>query len=61
MYFDINSKILSGKKYSKYKQTKYLGFVKLGVWWAERDRSSICQLLINDLLAMSKVALIAFH
>ena len=25
------------KKYSKSKQTKYLGFVKLGVWWAERD------------------------
>ena len=25
------------KKYSKSKQTKYLGFVKLGVRWAERD------------------------
>ena len=25
------------KKYSKCKQTKYLGFVKLGVRWAERD------------------------
>ena len=25
------------KKYSKSKQTKSSGFVKLGVWWAERD------------------------
>ena len=26
------------KKYSKSKQTKYLGFVELGVKWAELDR-----------------------
>ena len=26
------------KKYSKSKQTKYSGFVKLGVRWAERDK-----------------------
>ena len=37
MYFDLNLKLLSGKKYSKSKQTKNLGFVKLGVRWAERD------------------------
>ena len=36
VYFDINLKLLSGKKYSKSKQTKYSGFVKLGVRWAER-------------------------
>ena len=29
------------KKYSKSKQTKSLGFVKLGVWWAERDHSLV--------------------
>ena len=46
MYFDINSKLLPGKntqkvnKYSKSKQTKYSGFVKLGVGWAERDNST---------------------
>ena len=37
MYFDINIKLLSGKKYSKSKQTKYSGFLKLGVRWDERD------------------------
>ena len=37
MYFDTNLKLLPGKNYSKSKQTKYLGFVKLGVRWAERD------------------------
>ena len=37
MYFDIILKLLSWKKYSKSKQTKYLGFVKLGVRWAEKD------------------------
>ena len=37
MYFDIDLKLLSGKKYSKSKQTKYSGFVKLGVRSAERD------------------------
>ena len=26
------------KKYSKSKQTKHLGFVKLSVWWAEQDK-----------------------
>ena len=31
MYFDINLKILSGKKHSKSKQTKYSEFVKMGV------------------------------
>ena len=31
MYYDINLKLLSGKKYSKSKQTKYSGFVNLGV------------------------------
>ena len=36
MYYDINLKLLSGKKYWKSKQTKYLGFVKLGVQRAER-------------------------
>ena len=30
-------KALVWKKYSKSKETKYLGFVKLGVGWAERD------------------------
>ena len=38
MYFDINLKLLSRKKYSKSKQTKFSGFVKLGVRWAERDK-----------------------
>ena len=38
MYFDINLKLLSGKSTQKVKQTKYLGFVKLGVWWIERDK-----------------------
>ena len=37
MYFDINLKLLSGKKYSKSKLTKYSGFIKLDVGWAERD------------------------
>ena len=35
--FCINLKLLSGKKYSKSKQTKYSGFLKLGVRWDERD------------------------
>ena len=45
MYLDINLNVLSGKilkkstnnMYSKSQQTKYSGFVKLGVRWAERD------------------------
>ena len=37
MYFDINLKLLSGKNTQKSEQTKYSGFVKLGVRWAERD------------------------
>ena len=35
VYIDINLK-KNLKKYWKRKQTKYLGFVKLGVWWAEK-------------------------
>ena len=38
MYFDIDLKLLSVKKYSKSKETKYSGFIRLGVWWAERDK-----------------------
>ena len=30
------------KKYSKSKQIKYSGFVRLGVWWAEWDKN-VCQ------------------
>ena len=37
MHFDNFLKLLSGKKYSKSKQTKYSEFVKLDVQWAERD------------------------
>ena len=36
MYFDINSKLLSGKNTQKVNKQK-MGFIKLGVWWAERD------------------------
>ena len=32
-----NLKLLFGKKYSIIKQTKYPGFIKLGVRWAEQD------------------------
>ena len=32
-------KTLIGKKYSKTKQTKYSGFLKLVVQWAERDNN----------------------
>jgi hypothetical protein len=37
--FWYQSKTFNWKKnmYSQSKQTKYSGFVKLGVWWAERD------------------------
>ena len=39
------------KNYSKSKQTKYSGFVKLGVRWAEQDTSlSICQVYIDWIL-----------
>ena len=38
MYFDINLKLLCGKN-TQSKQSKYSGFVKLGVRWAERDIS----------------------
>ena len=37
MYFDINLKPLSGKNTQKVNKHKISGFVKLGVWWAERD------------------------
>ena len=37
----INLKLISGKKYSKSEQTKYSGFVKSGIRWAERDRSAV--------------------
>ena len=38
MYFDIDLKLLPGKNTQKNKQTKYSGFVKLGLQWVERDR-----------------------
>ena len=37
MYFYINLKLLSAKCTQKVNETKYLGFSKLGVQWAERD------------------------
>ena len=40
-YFDINLKLVHiWKKYSKSKPSKYLGFVKWGVRWAEQDKMS---------------------
>ena len=36
--FWYQSKTFIWKKYSKSKQIKYSGFVKLGVRWAERDK-----------------------
>ena len=37
MNFDINLKLLSGKNTQKVNKKKDSGFVKLGVWWAEKD------------------------
>ena len=37
MYFDINQKLSSGKNTQKLNKEKKLGFVKLGVRWAEQD------------------------
>ena len=64
VYLHINLKLLSGKKTSKSKQTKYSGFVKLGVRWAERDITceynslslEIYTLVNNDYVVVSSQA-----
>ena len=53
VYFDINLKLLSGKKYSKSAQTKYFGSVKLGVRWAEQDFISELELDLLNWSAMT--------
>ena len=49
VYFDINSKLLSGKNTQKIDKQKNSGFIKLGVRWAEWNKR---QLAVTPIIKM---------